>query len=82
MKLTAITLALLASASYGYADQAPEDCSALRDTVFDGGHVTSARGQAARSCAISPRACASPIGPSLRAASAHSSRMRADQSGS
>ncbi|WP_343504612.1 tannase/feruloyl esterase family alpha/beta hydrolase [Alloyangia pacifica] len=43
MKLTAITLALLASASYAYADQTPEECSALRDTVFDGGHVTSAR---------------------------------------
>ncbi len=43
MKIRAATLALLASASYCYADQTPEACSALRDTVFSGGFVTSAR---------------------------------------
>ncbi|WP_263620019.1 tannase/feruloyl esterase family alpha/beta hydrolase [Alloyangia pacifica] len=45
MKLRAATLALLASASYCYADQTPEECSALRDTVFPGGYVTSVRVQ-------------------------------------
>ncbi len=43
MKFTAATLALLTSASYAYADQTPEDCRALRDTVFDGGYITSTR---------------------------------------
>lgn len=43
MKFTAATLALFAGASFCYADQTPEECSALRDTVFAGGHVTSAR---------------------------------------
>ena len=47
MKRVLTTLALVFAGSPALAQQSGEDCAALRDSVFPGGHVTSARTVAA-----------------------------------
>ena len=48
MKTTFATLALCAGANPLFAQQTEADCTALRDVVFGGGYVTSARSVAAQ----------------------------------
>lgn len=48
MKTTFATLALCAGATPLFAQQTEADCTALRDVVFSGGYVTSARSVAAQ----------------------------------